>query len=478
MKKTYLNVGSGYAMKFMHRAPGVDSQGGGNDTNKSPELIAIEKIDKQVEDFKGALGDKADKEAFTKLEEELKALKEGLETLTSKEISASIESINKENAKIHKQLVELQEANAESRETPNKSANRVEALFSQKAVKDFVEATFKGSEKTSSPAKIELKAAETFGYATFFQGGAAGTTIDAFTGRYIDPTLYFRKRKRNLILDNFNIQTINVPKLIYLIKVEEGDTNPVSGDPGGAAWILSGQAKPKRSFRVTTGESEAKKVAIFGTVEDKLLRDVSSLENWIREDFMDEMRETINDGLLNNNPAVNPLAPLGLKTNAIQYVSSPAYDNTIEDPNYIDMIIAAIARMRFLKEEPGMAFISSDVFYRIMHLKATDGKWLNNNLVYINNLGELYIAGVHVIDADEEDVPSTHLLLVGRDLGFKIYAYGNMVFERGLNGTDFREDKTSYRGYQEFLTFIPENRENSVLYDTFVNIEAAIVAAA
>jgi hypothetical protein len=53
-----------------------------------------------------------------------------------------------------------------------------------------------------------------------------------------------------------------------------------------------------------------------------------------------------------------------------------------------------------------------------------------------------------------------------------------MVLETGLNGEDFREDKTSFRGYQEFLSYLPENNENGVVYDTFANIYAAILKPA
>lgn len=439
-------------------------------------MEAIKKIGEQIEGFKSLLGDKANADEFKALQEQIKTLSDGLETMKAAEIGKAIESINKSNESIYKQVVELQEELAKGKENGEKAVRSGE-LVSKKAVEEFVAKTFVDGTKTHSNARIEIKAAETFGYPQTFVGGAAGTDISAFTGRLVETELNQRKRKTNIILDYMNIRTINVPKLIYLVKVEVGDTNPVSGDPGGAAWILSGQAKPKRSFRVTTGEVDAKKVAIFGTIEDKLLRDVPSFENWIREDFMDEMRETINDGLLNNNPAVNALAPLGLKTNAVQYQVTPAFALSVPTPNYIDAIIAAIASMGDDKEEGAMAFVSKDVFYRIHNLKATDGKWLNNNLIYVNSLGQLFIAGVQVVPVDREDVPSTHLLLIGAELGFKIYAYGPMVFERGLNGEDFREDKTSYRGYQEFLSYIAEDRENSVMYDTFANIFAAITKA-
>jgi len=468
-----MGAGSASASRFFRAKLSPDGGNGGGEGEVS-EVDAIKKISEQVEQFKNLLGDKADANAFKTLEDKLTALEEGIETMKAAEISKAIEAINKSNESIYKQVVELQEELAIGKEQSAGKSNGRTELIATAEVETFVKTTFVDGKKTHAPAKITIKAAETFGYDQTFVGGEAGTDISAFTGRFVDPLLNQRKRKRNLILDNFDIRTIGVPRLVYLVKVEVGNTDPVSGDPGGAAWILSGQAKPKRSFRVTTGEVEAKKVAIFGTIEDKLLRDAPSFQNWIREDFMDEIKEEINDGLLNNDPGVNDLAPLGLKTNAVQYSPTPAFALNVELPNYIDALIAAIAAMSNSKEQPGKVFVSDDVFYRIHNLKSTDGKWLNNNLIYVNSLGQLFIAGVQVIPSDIEDVPSTHFLLISADLGFKIYAYGDMVFERGLNGEDFREDKTSYRGYQEFLSYIAANRENSVMYDTFANVLAAI----
>jgi hypothetical protein len=493
MKKNYLKFGPGSASNsiFFRAKLAPTPEGGGGVAKKknddedpdnedadddSDEVKAIKSIGRQVTAFKKTLGDKANAEEIDQIKKDLNELKEGIASLTSKQVTDLLDKINKQNESLHKQIIELQEEANEKKEAPTSPAAKKQ-LVTQQAVEDFIAKTFgdKGGkgDKTKDNAKIEIKAAETFGYPTFFDG-AVGTDITAFTGRFIDPTLYMRKRKRNLILDNFDIQTINVPTLVYLVKVEVGDTNPTSGDPGGADWILSGQTKPKRSFRVGSATVDAKKVAIFGTVEDKLLRDVSSLENWIREDFMLEMKEKINDGLLNNNPAINPLAPLGLKTNAVQYTPTPAFDGTIEDSTYIDALIAVFAFFIENKEEAAHAWVSSDVYYRILSLKDKNARYQSDPLIYTNSLGELYIAGVKVDWADSEDVPSDHLLVIGVDLGFKIKAYGNLVFERGLNGTDFREDKTSFRGYQEFLTYIPENRENSVLYDTWANIFAGI----
>lgn len=479
MKKSFIprmGVGSATASSFFRAkfAPNVGGEGGGNDDN--PELKAIAEIGEQIDAFQAQLGEKANAEEFSKVKAELEKLKEGLTTMTAKQVLDSMEKINTQNASILKQIEELQEEAAKAKEKGG-SKGKMRRMFATEDVKAFIEATFKDGVKTQNNASVELniKAPETFGYPEFFEGGE-GTDTTAFTGRFIDPELYKIRHKRNMILDHFRIETINVPALVYLQKEEVGDSASISGDPGGAAWILSGAPKPKRSFRVSSAKVEAKKVAIFGTVEDELLKDVASLENWIREDFTEQMREAINDGLLNNNPAVNPDAPLGLKVNAIQYSTTPAFADSFEDPTYIDALIASFALMAYNREEAGIAFVSSDVWYRIHALKDQMERYQNNNMIYTDRLGRLYIAGVLVEWVDQEDIPSTHVMVIGRDLGFKIKAYGNMVFERGLNGEDFREDKTSFRGYQRFLSYIPSNRENSVLYDTWQNIFAGIAA--
>lgn len=438
------------------------------------ELKTIEDIGKHVEQLTNILGEAAKEEEVTALKDEVNKLKEGLKTMSDREVLKSMEAINKKNESIYKQVVELQEKLAEEKDG-SRGDGRKTNFISEVEVKAFVDTVFpegKSGEKSRDQKTIEIKAAEVFGYPQTF---AEGADISAITGRYVVPGLSEPRRKRNLILDYFNIQTINVPSLIYLRKIEEG-AEPDTDNSGGAAWILCGDPKPRRSFRITTGTAEAKKLAIFGTIEDCLLQDVPSFERWIREDFMQEMRDEYNNGLLNNNAAVNELAPEGLKTNAIQYTPTPAFDETVISPNYIDAIIAAIALQGDLKEESQYAFVASDVFYAIHSLKSNDGKWLNNNLVYTDNVGRLFIAGVQVVPVDSEDVPSTNLLLVAADPGFKIYNYGNIVFERGLNGEDFREDKTSYRAWQRVMAFISEDRENSILYDTWENIFAAIAA--
>lgn len=479
MRKHFLSK-SGFARMLNAETPFVEKRifvGGGGGKGNDPEeteLEAIEKIGTQIDEFKTMLGDKADNAEFEAAKLELKTLKDGLADLTAKELSNSIDLINKANASFQKQIIELQEKAAENAEKATSGKKSKEKFVTKEMLDAFIKSTFDESgKKTHDHAELELKAAEIFGYPNFFDT-ADGVDVTAFTGRYIDPTLYMRKRKRNLILDNFDIQTIDVPNLVYLEKVEVGDTNPTSGDPGSAAWILSGQAKPMRSFKVKSATSTAKKVAIFGTVQDELLKDVASLENWMQDDFMLEMKEKINDGLLNNNIAINALAPQGLKTNAIQYSVTPAFNQTLSNVTYIDALIAIFALFRQNKEQAALAFVSSDIMYAILSLKDTQARYLNNPLIYTNNIGQLFIAGVQVIDSDAEDVPSDHVLVIGADLGFKIKAYGTMVFERGLNADDFRNDRTSYRGYQRFITYIPSNRYNSVLYDSWANIFAAI----
>lgn len=443
----------------------------------SPEVEAINKVAEQIKGFERQLGERASKQEFSEVQKDLTDLKKNIGNWDGETVESAMKKINDANEKIHKQLEEMAEDVAKTKENGQSSKGKLQ-LVDHDEVKKFIADTFVDGRKTSNKASFKIngnivfKAAEIMGYPQTFAGSAE---ITAFTGSFIDPILYQRARKKNFILDNMPIESIGVPTLIYLEKLEvAGDDGSVE-DVGGAAWIVSGGQKPMRSFRLTSTQVEAKKVAIFGTVHDKLLRDVPSFENWLREDFTDEVRETYNDGLLNNNPGVDPLAPLGLKQNAIQYADTTPFNNTIEEANEIDAIVAAAAYMTSLKEQPALAVVSSSIYFKLFVLKDLQARYQNSNLVYTNAQGQIFIAGIRVAMADTEDIPDTHLMMIGVS-GFKIKNYGTLVFERGLNGEDFRFDRTSFRAYQEVLSYIASHRYNSVLYDTFVNIITAIGA--
>ena len=440
------------------------------------ELKAFKKLEEQIAGFKDELKEASAKEGIETLKTDIDQFKKDLAEMAEKDVDAKILEINKEVLKFRTQIIDLREEQQKAKDQEAGGASKRGKGATMKEVQAFVDATFKDGKKTSEQHSITLKDAEIFGTPTVFTG-IANSDSSAFTGRYIDPTLYQRRRKKNLILDHFSIMSIGVPELLYLEKAEVGTgTSPDDLDVGGADWIASGASKPLRSFRVGTGKVEAKKLAIFATIEDKLLRDVPSFANWINDDFTQEMRETYNDGLLNNNPAVNADAPLGIKQNAVTFAVTPAFDELFATgtATTIDAIVSAVASMADSKESPDKIFISSDMFYAIHVIKDTNQRYQDNNLIFTNSLGQLFIAGVEVVPSDREDIPNTHFLLVGAEVGFKIHNYGAPVIERGLNADDFRKDSTSFRGYQEVLSYIPAHRENSVMYDTFANVVTAI----
>jgi hypothetical protein len=466
--------------KFYRGRFAVGAQGEGD----SPELKAIDLVSKQVEGFKKLLGDKLDKTEYDNIKGTIEDLKKSLAGFTDKDaktVSDAIKTINDGQEKMLKQIGEMQEDIQKTKDSGT-NAKKALQLFDEAALKDQISKMFPGGREKVNVGGIKIqingplrtKAAEIFSIPEFFQGDPSIITdISAFTGRVIDPKLYERKRKRNFILDNFSIPSIDAPTLVYLEKVEISGENGSQEDTGGAEWITSGAQKPMRSFRVTSNKVEAKKIAIFGTAEDKLLRDVPSLRNWIQTDFTQEIREAYNDGLLNNDPAIDEDAPLGLKTNAVQYQDVAGF--IIANPNDIDAIIALIAQLERNNEEASYVVVSSDKWFQLLALKDTQQRYQNNNLVYTSNSGQLYIAGVPIVKADVNDIPTTNVMAVGMD-GFQIRNYGPLVFEAGLNGEDFRHDRTSFRAYQEVLSYIASHRYNSVIYDTFANIKTAVAS--
>lgn len=448
-------------------------------TAEEETLASLDKISAQIDTFTQKLGEKVDKEsvdALTASIDELKTAIKGGKDIDG--LETQIARINTENEKLHRAVVELEVERLKSKEKANSSEGKDRFAAVRKEVENYVKELFPDGKNGVKSNKLPRMSIEKATIVPEFSYDLVDGEVSAFTGRRIDPTLNQRRRKTNLILDYFNIQSIDVPELIYLRKIEipvEGESH---GDdtwiPGGADWIACGDPKPKRAFKLTTGTAKAKKVAIFNTIDDCLVQDVPSMMNWIRNDFADEIREKAGTDLLQGDGSGDTV--LGLLENATQYSVTAAFDESVPNANRIDAIIAAAASMDENRETPGMVFVSKDAWYRLLVEKDLNAKYQNNNLVYTNSIGQLFIAGVQVVKVDSDDIPQDHFLMVGVDPGFKIFSYGDLVLETGLNGEDFREDKTSIRGYQRFLTYIAEERENSVMYDAFDTVISAIDA--
>lgn len=432
----------------------------------SKEIELITNISNQITKMQGSFASKAD---VNVLNDELASIKESIARIENEFGDGETESVKT-------RLRELEQGMNYAKDNGSGRSNS-QPLVDHNELKAFIKTTFDGQRKTSAMASFKInsraifanKAAEIMGSPAFYNG----TSGNAVQRLAFDPKLYSPTRKRNLVLDFLPIESVNAGKIFYAEKeYVSGESGSVE-DTGGAEWVTSGGQKPMKSFRTTTSEAEAKKVAIFSTIDDKLLRDVPSLDLWIREELTEDIKEAYNDALLNNNPGVDPDAPQGIKHAAVAFSGAPSFSGQITDPTEIDAIVAAAAGMAITGEQPAMVFVSYDTWYKIHVLKDGEARYQNAGLVY-SALGGLIIGGVQVLPVDGLDVPSSHLLLIGADLGFKIKNYGSLIFERGLNGEDFRHDRTSYRAYQEVLSYIPSHRENSVMYDSFANIFADI----
>src|SRR6188768_2734417 len=184
MKQTFLHFGSqpkSYLPKFNSRRFGsagvraaYKSDGAPapkdeykDDPALSDEVNAIKRIGFQVDGFKNLLGEKANAEQFTSLEEQIKTLSEGIATMQADAISKAIAAINDANKDIHRQIAEMSEEAAKAKENSNGPATPGE-LVTTKDVEAFIAETFKDGKKTQNGAAIAIKAAETFGYPTFF----------------------------------------------------------------------------------------------------------------------------------------------------------------------------------------------------------------------------------------------------------------------------------------------------------------------
>jgi phenylalanyl-tRNA synthetase alpha subunit len=125
------------------------------DETKSPEILAIEQVSKQVDGFKKDLGERANKAEVAEVKALLEDLKKNIGTMSEKQIDERLDKINKANEKFEKQLNEMIEDVQKTKDAKGGEAKKFQ-LYEQADLQKFINDTFEDNGKGS---KTHVKSA-------------------------------------------------------------------------------------------------------------------------------------------------------------------------------------------------------------------------------------------------------------------------------------------------------------------------------
>lgn len=434
MKKSYLNFGSGYAMKFMHRSPDVNGQGGGNGIDSKEAVTALinEKAKAAAESYikeksgefvkADALGEKADKSAIEALEIKLAATQAHADALD----------------------IKLQKAGSKPDSQKSFNDHLGEQLV---AVKDQL-STLKGTKKDG--VQFEVKAASNFMVGANYTGGTYDLT--SFDSDFA------RIQRRKPFLRQL-VRVVPTSKM-YISWAEQ--TNP----QGSPATTAEGAAKPKISFDVIERSAKVEKIPAIFKVSKEALDDIPYLQSEINTELNELINITLDVQQLSGSGTSPDLK--GILNFAIPSFAAPTgLALNVVAPNNYDVILAAVTQVVLANFMPNYVLVNPADKAMMQLAKNTQGTYVLPPFTTVNGVE---VAGVQVIDNPGVTAGSFILgdfnkvtLAMREEIGVQI----------GYENDDFTKNLITILAEVRAVQYIKTNHLNAFVKGTFA---AAITA--
>ncbi len=468
MKRKYLNVGSGYAMKHMYRDPNAGGQGGGNGETEEEKTKreALENVKKTAtEAAEAAFKTKAPE--FVGLELKSDASKElikqiaqtVLDGLTIKEDDGKVTALNTIISEMQKQHDAL------SRKVNNGvSGSGISADGSiVKMFKERIESKYydgsKNYEKT--PIKgvdfvkefIRNKIAALMTTANVLPNVAGG--FSPLFGNYIDTEIGHTPLPENIMLPLVTVK--NEPgteSIWYTDRInEEGD----------AEFIGEGDLEPLADAEWQTYKAAIKEVALRWKFTRRLQYHAPS----VIDDFQVHARELVDQkidaGILEGDGIGDNMQ--GIEDAAGAFTVPSQLAEFYFMPNIWDVIMAMATAIRIANFRGQITAVLNTVWEaKMAGYKTTYGEYIIPPFVTPDGRR---VGSVNVVFSNK--IADTSIL-IGELKRFNVVFAENVMYEEGYENDDFSKNLVS-RKLEAFLgTYIKGTAAGSILFDTIASV--------
>lgn len=262
----------------------------------------------------------------------------------------------------------------------------------------------------------------------------------------VQPTFWERLRK----------STIKANPLYWVNKVNK---------EGNAQFIGEGVLKPLASFELETQTSVPKKVAERMKISTELLYDLDYMATEMEREMRYEVMMAANTAVLTGT--LSTTSPAGITTIASAYnlttITSP-------NPTTADAIRAALAQIRSLNFTGTVTAYMNPIDLANMDIeKATDsGVYMLPPFASAENTR---VKGVDIIE--DNNIPVGYLLIGVMDL-YRIGIHEAFSIRWGWENDDFSKNLVTAIGEMRFHQWYSSNHVGAWVYDSIVNIKAAI----
>lgn len=230
---------------------------------------------------------------------------------------------------------------------------------------------------------------------------------------------------------------------------------------GTIAITAEGNAKPLIDFDITISTATLEKVAGRITVSTEMLEDLDYIAGEINSKLAERLALAVDGELITATNA----SWSGLTDYASAY-SVSGLDDSIDNAQQIDAIVAAATQVRLANHMPNALVVNPVDAAKIKLLKTTD-----NGYVSFRLMDGTSIDGVRVIESNQITAGN---LLIGDFTKFHVKVKGGVNIRAGYDNDDWSKNMVTIIAEQRLVPYMATNDTTALVYSAFATIQAAL----
>lgn len=243
-----------------------------------------------------------------------------------------------------------------------------------------------------------------------------------------------------------------------------------SGREGTAGATGEGLVKNQIDFNITVSTIEVKKVTAYIKVSEEMLDDIDYMAGEIDGELVEQVNLAFDTQLMSGTGLTIYLKGLTAYITSEMSVDSTVFDASIQEPNNMDVLRAAVALIINANFQPTY-ILMNPLDVAMMELsKDANGQYVLPP--FIGNNGKA-IAGVPIV---ENTGVTQDKFLVGDFQKCNLRIRKEMELMTGYSGTDFIDNVVTIRAELRAAHYIKTNHLNAFQRGTFSTLKSAMTA--
>ena len=415
-------------------------------------LDAINKVGKQVEEFKTKLGEKADKgefkAQFEAIETSMKGLTANVEKLEKEKLGETLKALQTQMTEMAEDVARVKESGAGANTSKSFGAVVVEAI---KAAGLHEKKSWSKNEHQSVEVKYDFIGAINKAAANMGNGNvtAVGTNAIPFSLAEYESGLTRIMRRKPWILNIANVSRTNKK---YVQWAEQANAD------GTTNYTAEGAAKNQIDFDWVEKSAEVLKVTAYIKVSKEALEDLDGLQNEINMELTEQILLKVDAELLSGAGTTGILK--GIQSGDTAWAAG-SFAASIPTPNKSDVLRTAIAQVIANEFVPDYALLHPNDIASMELEKGSDGHYV---LPPFRSADGTVISGVRVLGNTGQ---TGDKFTVGDFSKFNVKMRDDMMIDIGLDADDFTKNLRTILGEVRLVSYIKTNHAGAFVSGDF-----------